>query len=126
MKLFGTNYMIQNTLNKLTLAENVIQINEDNRTSNFSEEGRKKIFTYNNTGYALELVKNKNIFNIYLEDTGDNNLGKIYLLLDESGTTLIGKSENEIDTHNTNLEKLIKEKGAEGGGHTRIRKTKNK
>ena len=124
MKMFGSNYMIQNTLNKLTLAENIIEINENNRTNGLSEEDRQKIFTYDNTGYALELVKNKNIFNIYLEDTGDNNLGKIYLLLDESGTTLIGKSEQEIDRHNTNLEKLIKEKILADEGTEELEKQK--
>ena len=46
MKLFGTNYMIQNTLNKLTLAENVIQINEDNRTIIFQKKDII-IFGYN-------------------------------------------------------------------------------
>ena len=62
MKMFGSNYMIQNTLNKLTLAENIIEINENNRTNGLSEEDRQKIFTYDNTGYALELVKNKKYF----------------------------------------------------------------
>ena len=111
INLRGNNYMIQNSLNKLTLAENIIQINENNKTKGLES---KKIFTYDNSGYGLQLVRNKNIFNIYFEDTGDNNLGKIYLLLDESKTNIISKSEKEMEVINTDVIKLIEKSKAEG------------
>ena len=94
IKLNGSNYMIKNTLNQLTLAYSIIEENKNNIDS----------FKYNNNGYILELVRNKNIFNIYFEDSSENKLGKMYLLIDEKTNKLIAKSEDEINK-NIELEK---------------------
>ena len=42
MKMFGSKQMIQNINDKL--AENIIEINEDNRTGSLSEEKTKNIY----------------------------------------------------------------------------------
>ena len=99
IKMYGGNYMIRNTLNKLTLAYNIINDNE-------KEENQKK-FTYNNKGYILQLVRNRNVFNIYFEDNGENKLGNIYLLVDDTTNKLIAKSDTQLEAHNININKEI-------------------
>ena len=91
--------MIINTSNQLTLAYNIINDNK--------QEQKEYIFTYNNKGYTLELVRNKNVFNIYFEDNGVNKLGRIYLLVDEFSNKLIAKSDTQIEKHNININKEI-------------------
>lgn len=101
IKLKEGKFKINNTLYKITLGYNIIQkITEKTNNVNTTIGEKKKIFEYDNKGYILELVKNKNIFNIYFNDTSNNNLGKIYLLLDESGLNLIAKSEKQIKEEN--------------------------
>tara|TARA_Y100000591_G_scaffold170768_1_gene147290 strand:- start:6888 stop:13412 length:6525 start_codon:yes stop_codon:yes gene_type:complete len=101
IKLKEGKFKINNTLYKITLGYNIIQnITEMTNNVNTTIGEKKKIFEYDNKGYILELVKNKNIFNIYFNDTSNNNLGKIYLLLDKSGLNLIAKSEKQIKEEN--------------------------
>ena len=55
--------------------------------------------------YKLELIRNKNVFNIYFEDFGETKKGKMYLLINKTDNTLIAKSEKEINDSQQKIKK---------------------
>ena len=89
IKTNGTNYIIKNTENQQTITYNIKKTTEKIDT-NYKE------FNYDNKGYILQLVRNRNVFNICFYDSGVNKLGKMYLVKDDKSKLLIVKSEKEL------------------------------